>query len=83
MHCRQNPNKEDQMSRRSVSDEDVSEVTVAEGDDADNPNTFDHPDAEAVREGRLSAAQMSGGHGNVDSNNPDAQYPPGVIQNTT
>lgn len=38
-------------------------------------------DEDRVREGKLSAAQLPGGHGNVDRDNPDAQYPPGVVQN--
>lgn len=38
-------------------------------------------DEDKVREGKLSAAQLPGGHGNVDQDNPDAQYPPGVVQN--
>lgn len=66
--------------RRKTGDE--PEVTIVpEGDDADDSRTFDHDDAEAVRRGELSAAQLPGGHGNVDPNEPDAQYPPGVVDN--
>lgn len=54
---------------------------IPEGDDAEDPRTFEHPAATAVREGELSAAQLPEGHGNVDPNEPDAQYPPGVVDN--
>lgn len=54
---------------------------IADDDDADDPRTFEHEAARAVREGELSAAQLPGGHGNVDPTNPDAQYPPGVVDN--
>lgn len=68
-------------SRRNEPNE--PEVTrMAEEDDAEDPRTFEHPAAEAVRNGTLSAAQLPGGHGNVDPNEPDAQYPPGVVDNT-
>lgn len=55
---------------------------IAEGDDAEDPRTYTHDDAEAVRNGELSAAQLPGGGGNVDPNNPDAQYPPGRVETT-
>lgn len=54
---------------------------LAEGNDAEDPRTFEHFAADAVRNGDLSAAQLPGGNGNVDPTNPDAQYPPGVIDN--
>lgn len=57
--------------------------TLADAPDAEDPRTFEHGDAQAVRTGNLSAAQLADGHGNVDPNNPDAQYPPGVVQNTS
>lgn len=68
------------MSPRKPVD-DTNDVTMAEGNDAEDPRGFDHPDAEKVRKGELSASQMAGGHGNVDPSNPDAQYPPGIVDN--
>lgn len=71
-------------SRRNDADDrpDPSAPSIlAEGDDAEDPRTFNDADAEAVRQGELSAAQLPSGHGNVDPNEPDAQYPPGVVQN--
>lgn len=72
------------MARRRTEDtpDDGPEVsTMADGNDAEDPRTFEHPAAEAVRQGTLSAAQLPEGHGNVDPDNPDAQYPPGVVDN--
>jgi hypothetical protein len=64
-------------------DDDGPEVsTMNDTPDAEDPRTFEHPAADAVREGNLSAAQLPEGHGGVDPSEPDAQYPPGVIQNT-
>lgn len=68
------------MSPQRKSEEPEATI-VPEGDDAEDPRTFSHEDAEAVRNGELSAAQLSGGNGNVDPSEPDAQYPPGVVQN--
>lgn len=62
--------------------DDSPEVTMAEGNDAEDPRTFDHDAADAVREGELSAAQLPGGGGNVDPENPDAQYPQGRVETT-
>lgn len=61
--------------------EDAEVTQLAEGDDAENPSAFEHPNADDVREGKLSAAQLPGGGGNVDPDNPDAQYPAGRIDN--
>lgn len=57
-------------------------TTIAEGNDAEDPRTYDHDAAEAVRAGELSAAQLPGGGGNVDPDEPDAQYPPGRVETT-
>jgi len=73
------------MARRNSDDttpDPSAPSIVAEGDDAEDPRTFEPEGAQAVREGELSAAQLPEGHGNVDPANPDAQYPPGVVQNT-
>ena len=73
-------------SRKTSNDDDAFDQNapsiLADGDDAEDPRTFEDDDAEAVRNGDLSAAQLPSGHGNVDPGEPDAQYPPGVIQNT-
>lgn len=69
------------MARKPV-DDSGTEVTMAEGNDAEDPRTFEHDSAEAVRNGEISAAQLPGGHGNVDPQEPDAQYPPGVVDNS-
>lgn len=64
-------------------DDEMPEVAFAEGDDSVTRETdVEHPDAERVRTGELSAAQLPGGSGNVDPEEPDAQYPPGVVQNS-
>lgn len=68
-------------SRRNDDDPSAPSI-IAEGNDAEDPRTFEHDSADAVRNGELSAAQLSDGHGNVDPTNADAQYPPGVVQNT-
>lgn len=72
------------MSPRRSSEETSEPETSNMNDtpDAEDPRTFEHDAAEAVRDGVLSAAQLPGGHGNVDPDNPDAQYPPGVVDNT-
>jgi hypothetical protein len=67
------------MARKQTETE--PEATTPEAD-AEDPRTYEHPEAQSVREGQLSAAQLPGGHGNVDPSNPDAQYPPGVVQRT-
>lgn len=69
------------MTRKStVNEADV--LAEQDEDDAVDPRSFEHPQADAVRRGELSAAQLEGGNGNVDSAEPDAQYPPGVVQNS-
>lgn len=66
---------------RSKHDADEPDVSIMnDTPDADDPRTFEHPAAEAVRNGTLSAAQLPGGGGNVDPSNPDAQYPPGRVE---
>lgn len=67
---------------RRPHDEDQPESIIATENDAEDPRTYEHPDADAVRSGELSAAQLAGGGGNVDASEPDAQYPPGRIDNT-
>ena len=66
------------MARKS---DPTPEVTTPTKDDANNPRLFEPEGAEQVRNGELSAAQLPGGNGNVDPNEPDAQYPPGVVDN--
>lgn len=68
------------MARRNENEPEV--VTMAEGNDAVTVRDSEHPDADKVRNGELSAAQLAGGSGNVDPDNPDAQYPPGIVQNS-
>lgn len=78
------------MARRKTNDDEGTTVESLgnpddvgpPADDTGDPTVFEHDDANEVREGRLSAAQLSGGHGNVDPDNPDAQYPPGVVDNS-
>lgn len=72
------------MARRNDDDRPdmFAPSVMAEGNDAEDPRTFEHDSAGAVRNGELSAAQLPDGHGNVDPTNADAQYPPGVVQNT-
>lgn len=68
-------------SRKPIEDDPSAPTVTPDEDDAEDPRTFNDDDAEAVRTGELSAAQLPSGHGNVDPNEPDAQYPPGVVQN--
>jgi hypothetical protein len=55
---------------------------MAEDDDANDPRSWEHESASEVRGGTLSAAQLPDGAGNVDPDNPDAQYPPGIVDNS-
>jgi hypothetical protein len=70
------------MPRRDDTPDPSAPSILAEENDADDPRTFEHDAAEAVRNGDLSAAQLPGGGGNVDPTNPDAQYPPGRVETT-
>lgn len=65
------------VSRRSSRSSSTEEV-IATSDD--EPKDAVESELDAVRNGELSASQVSWGHGNVDPNEPDAQYPPGVVQ---
>jgi hypothetical protein len=68
------------MARRNDEHDPSAPSIMAEENDADDPRTFEHGAAEAVRNGTLSAAQLPGGGGNVDPTNADAQYPPGRVE---
>jgi len=59
-----------------------TETTDNEVEGSEDPRTFEHPNAEDVRQGNVSAAQLPGGGGNVDPDEPDAQYPPGRVETT-
>lgn len=59
-----------------------TETTDDEVEGSEDPRTFEHPNAEDVRQGNVSAAQLPGGGGNVDPDEPDAQYPPGRVETT-
>lgn len=50
-----------------------------DADDAEDNRGIEHPDAQKVREGEMSAAQLPGGAANINPDYPDAQYPPGYI----
>lgn len=62
------------VSRRSSRSQSTEGVEPTTNDDAVES------ELDAVRNGDLSASQVSWGNGNVDPNEPDAQYPPGVVQ---
>lgn len=70
------------MSPRKPVNDGTEETIFAEENDSEDSRTFEPEGAEKVREGLLSAAQLPEGNGNVDPTNPDAQYPPGVVQNS-
>lgn len=50
-----------------------------DADDASDVRAVEHEDADRVREGELSAAQLDGGAVTINPDFPDAQYPPGYV----
>lgn len=52
---------------------------VEDAADASDVRAVEHTDAQRVRDGELSAAQLEGGAANINPDYPDAQYPPGYV----
>jgi len=71
------------MSPRKSEENEPETSKMNDTPDGDDPRVFEHDDAEEVRQGNMSAAQMSGGGGGVDPEEPDAQYPPGRVESMT
>jgi hypothetical protein len=62
---------------------DPSSGLTPDANDADDVRTYEHPDAQRVRDGEMSAAQLEGGGANINPDYPDAQYPPGIVDNSS
>lgn len=71
---------EDETPSPQAPNVDPDTGATADANDADDKRSFEHPQAQQVRDGELSAAQMEGGAANSNPEFPDAQYPPGFVE---
>lgn len=67
------------MARKKDNNVDPDTGVTTDANDAEDIRAVEHPDAQDVREGKLSAAQLEGGAANINPDYPDAQYPPGYV----